>query len=112
LSRPINLIFEFGDGTIHDASVSEVSGTLAICSNYGWFVNPISVGLDANPTYSIQVSHEDVPSSFVDYSTLTAGASIIQPFDDTHMVMVYWRILYDPKTNTTGTVSFPFQLKR
>ena len=112
MSKPLNYTFQFGDGGVHDASVSEKSEPLEFCEDYGWFINPISSGLDAAPTYTIEVSHEDVEASYVPYNATVLDASILQPFDSTHLVQTFIRINYNALANTTGTVSFPFLLKR
>ena len=112
MGRPIEFIFQFGDGGTHNASVTEKSAGINFCDDYGWFINPVSSGLDAAPTYTIEVSHEDVDASYVAYEDAVVDAPITQPFDDTHLVQTWMRINYDAVANTTGTVSFPLTLKR
>ena len=109
MSAPITITFQFGDGTTHDASVSEASISQAICYKYGWSIAPIIAGLDQAPEYTIEVSNNNI--DFYSYDSLTEGADIAQPFDDVHLDWLYIRINYDAKTNTTGTVEFPLILK-
>ena len=111
MSKPIQRIFQFGDGGTHDASVSEISTPIEICSNYSWLLNPVFDSLDQNPTWTLEVSHENVNSSFKPYDTPMIDAAIDQAFDDVHLAPTFLRINYDAKTNTTGTVKFPITLK-
>ena len=89
MSQPITLTFQFSDGTSHDA--------------------PTVAGLDATPTYTIEVSNNNV--DFFPYDTPVVDALIGQAFDDTHLDWLYIRINYDAQTNTTGIVEFPLILK-
>ncbi len=109
MSAPITITFQFGDGTTHDASVSEASISQAICYKYGWSIAPIIAGLDQDPTYTIEVSNNNV--DFYPYDTPVVDADIAQPFDDVHLDWLYIRINYNAQTNTTGTVEFPLILK-
>lgn len=111
MSAPITITFQFSDGTVHDASVSEASISQAICYKYGWSIAPIVAGLGggATPEYTIEVSNNN--TDWFPYDSLTEGADIGQAFDDVHLDWLYIRINYDAKTNTTGTVEFPLILK-
>lgn len=109
MSAPITFKFSFVDGTTHDASVSETSASQQVCFQYGWLLTPIGSGLDANPTYTLEVSPDDV--NWQSYDSRTKDAAINQPFDDTHMNGLYFRIVYDKQTNTTGTVEFVLTMK-
>jgi hypothetical protein len=109
MSNPIKLTFQFSDGTSHDASLTEASISQAICYKYGWSIAPIVAGLDSTPTYTIQVSNNNV--DFFPYDLQTVDALIGQAFDDTHLDWLYVRINYDAQLNTTGTVEFPLILK-
>jgi len=110
MSKPIFINFEFGDGTVHDAGVSEVSQAYSICFRHIWSLIPISVGLGggATPAYSIEVSNDEV--NWAPYSSETDGAGIDQPFEDDHWGFSYVRINYDAKTNTNGTVEFEMRI--
>jgi len=112
MSNPKTITFLFGDGAVHDASVSEASISQLVCFQYGWSLAPLSAGLGggATPEYTIEVSNNDI--DFAPYSSETTAADIDQPFDDTHMVWKYVRINYDAKTNATGTVEFEMTLKQ
>lgn len=112
MSGPINIVFQFLDGGVHDASVSEISVTQEICFNYSWLLNPVISGLDQNPTYTLEASHENVPSSFKPYDVQMLDAAIDQAFDDDHLAPVWFRINYNAQTNTIGTVEFPLILKK
>lgn len=107
--NPIKHIFNFTDGQVHDASVSEISDVFQVCFNYTWLLTPISTGLDASPKYSFEVSNDNI--NWQEYDAATKDAAINQPFDDDHMPGLYFRISYDADTNTTGTVSFELTLK-
>lgn len=104
MSKPIFINFEFGDGTVHDANVSEASASQSICFRHQWSIAPVVTGLNAVPAYTIEVSNDDV--NWAAYSSEADGADIDQPFDDDHFAWSYIRINYDAKTNTTGTVEF------
>jgi len=109
--NPINITFVFGDGTTHDASVTEISTVEELCYNYAWLLVPTSTGLNASPTYSIEVSNT-ASGPWSAYDPLTQDADILQPFDDTHFAPTYVRINYNAQTNTAGTVSFTLTLKK
>jgi len=109
MSNPIKLTFQFSDGTSHDASLTEASISQAICYKYGWSIAPIVAGLDATPTYTIEVSNNNI--DFFPYDTPVVDALIGQAFDDTHLDWLYVRINYDAQLNTIGTVEFPLILK-
>jgi hypothetical protein len=108
--NPTKITFQFGDGGTHDASVTETSAVVQLCFQYGWLLIPVSSGLDAAPTWTLEVSTDGV--NFAPYDPLTEDAAIDQPFDDTHANAIYWRIAYDAQTNTTGTVEFTIGLKQ
>lgn len=109
-NNPQEIIIKFTDGAVHNASVSEASISQLLCSNYGWSISPVSIGLDSAPKYTIEVSNND--STWQPYSPETDAAAIDQGFDDSHLVWKYIRINYNADTNTTGTVAFTFTLKR
>ena len=109
MSAPITLTFQFSDGTSHDASVTEASISQAICYKYGWSIAPVVSGLDQAPTYTIEVSINNI--DFYPYDSPVVDADILQPFDDVHLDWLYIRINYNALTNTTGTVEFPLILK-
>jgi hypothetical protein len=106
----LNFTFSEGIGIPHDASVSEISLPIQICNNYSWLLVPKSTGLDAAPTYSFEVSDDLI--NWQPYETATLNAAINQPFDDTHMPGIWFRINYNALTNTTGTVEFDITLKQ
>lgn len=107
------LEFNFtSDGKTHDANVSEISESLAVCFSHGWSIFPESVGLNGSPTYSIEVANIDTPSEFVPYDLLTTDAAIAQPFDDDHLIWLFIRINYKKQDNTSGTVKFDMILKK
>lgn len=109
MSSPIKIEFSFGDGTTHDASLTETSTSQEMCYDYSWSLVPEFSALDANPTWTLEVSNDNV--TFNPYDTLTQDTAITQGFDDTHSTFLYWRIAYNAQTNTTGTVSFTLILK-
>lgn len=110
MSKPIKIEFEFSGGVLHDASVSEISVSQEMCFNSGWSLIPVFSSLDASPTWSLEVSNDNI--TFYPYDDLTDDAAIDQGFDDTHSSFLYWRINYNAQTNTTGTVSFDLILKK
>lgn len=101
--------FVFSDGETHDASVSEASQAIKITYKNFWSLIPVIAGLDASPTYSIEVSNDNV--NFAPYNALTTNAAIDQPFDDVHFNFLYMRVNYAAAGTTTGTVAFPLLLK-
>ena len=103
------VIITFSDGASHDASVTEVSGSIEICHFRGWSLIPVSSGLDAAPTYTIEVSNDDI--NYAPYEDVVVDAAITQGFDDDHFQFSYVRINYDAQSNTTGTVSFTINFK-
>jgi len=109
MSAPITITFQFSDGTSHNASLTEASFSQAICYKYGWSIAPIVAGLDQAPTYTIEVSNNNI--DFFPYESRVEDAAIGQAFDDTHLDWLYIRINYNAQTNTTGTVEFPLILK-
>lgn len=106
---PYKIIFEFSDGTTHDASISEASNPKEICFKYGWSIMPESTIVGTAPTYSIEVSNNGVDWSA--YDTQTENADIDQPFDDAHLDWTFVRINYTKTATTTGTVKFEMILK-
>lgn len=110
MSAPIKKIFQFADGSPHDASVTELSLALEFCLKYEWSIVPKAVGLDQAPVYTIEVSDDDI--NWFPYEDRTVDAAIDQPFDDDHLAWTFMRINYDAKTNTTGTVEFCITLKQ
>ena len=109
MSKPIKINFEFTDGHSHDASVSEISDAIEICYNYNWSLAPNAIGLDADPTYTIEVSNNNI--DWASYETPTLDAAIDQPFDDIHFAWLFVRINYNAVANTTGTVEFNLVFK-
>lgn len=109
MSRPHKIIFQFGDGADHDASVSEASASVEFCFVHNWSMIPEVSGLDQNPTWTLEVSNDNV--TWNPYDTLMQDAAIDQGFDDTHSNFLYYRINYNAQTNTTGTVKFIMVLK-
>tara|TARA_R100000655_G_scaffold32644_1_gene64551 strand:+ start:1321 stop:1653 length:333 start_codon:yes stop_codon:yes gene_type:complete len=109
MSKPVVIEFNFSDGTTHDASVSEISDAIEICYNYNWSLAPNSIGLDADPTYTIEVSNNNIDWSA--YEDPTVDAAIDQGFDDIHFAWLYVRVNYNAVANTTGTVEFKLVFK-
>tara|TARA_R110000782_G_scaffold232884_2_gene319077 strand:- start:1579 stop:1911 length:333 start_codon:yes stop_codon:yes gene_type:complete len=109
MSKPVIITFEFIDGEVHDASVSEISTPVEICYNYNWSLSPNAIGLDAAPTYSIEVSNNNI--DWAAYETPTENAAIDQPFDDIHFAWLFVRINYNAVANTTGSVEFELVFK-
>jgi hypothetical protein len=107
--NPITKIFQFGDGGVHDAGVSEVSEAIKICFNYAWLLVPISAGLNDAPVYSFEVSNDNI--NWQEFDPLTLNAAITQPFQKSILPGIWFRINYDAQANTTGTVSFNITLK-
>jgi len=110
MSEPISIIFQFGDGGTHDASTSETSASQPVCYQHGWLLTPIGLTLDANPTYTLEVSNDG--TNWQAYDSRITNAAINQPFDDTHMNGLFFRIVYNAQTNTTGTVEFQIVMKQ
>lgn len=108
----MNIDFIFSDGLSHDASLTEISGTKQICFSYGWLLNPLISGLDADPTYTLEVSDINDSDTFKPYTSAMLDALVTQAFEDDHLVMFWFRINYNAQANTTGTVSFTLSLKK
>ncbi len=107
---PRRLEFIFSDGVTHDASVSEVSEAIELCFDHSWSLVPEVSGLDANPTWTLEVSNDN--ATWNPYEAPTEDAAIDQGFDDHDSAFLYWRINYNAQTNTTGTVTFPIIIKK
>ena len=108
--KPFIITFEFSDGTTHDAGVSEISLSQELCFNTGWSLTPISAGLDGSPTYTLEVSNDNI--NWFDYEDLAQNVAIENGLVDTHQAFVYARINYNASGNTTGTVQFTYTIKR
>ncbi len=110
MSKPIKYKFTFGDGTQHDATVSEVSVSQQICFPYEWSIFVDQVALTVNDSvWTIEVSNDN--NTFYNYKSNSANIPIIDAYDDTHMAWTYIRINYDSKTESSGTVEFEITLK-
>ena len=105
------IIFKFGDGEDHDASVSEKSAGVRICFPKGWSLIPEFSGLDQNPTWTLEVANVDNDADYDPYTSVMEEAAIDQGFDDNHWTFRYARINYNAQTNTTGTVKFDMEKK-
>lgn len=111
MNEPKKTLFNFSDGTSHDASVSETSDSVQSCYKYEWAVAPITSGLtSADGTWTIEVSNDDV--NWFEYNNLSTGVAIVDAVDDNHLAWIYMRIVYDAVTETTGTVSFELTQKQ
>lgn len=110
MSKPIKIEFEFSGGVLHDASLTETSIAYEMCFNTGWSLIPVFSSLDADPTWTLEVSNDN--TTFYPYEDVNKDAAIDQGFCDTHTTFLYWRINYNADTNTTGTVSFQLILKK
>lgn len=112
MSQPTQITFQFGDGGVHDASVSEISTEQPICFNYGWSIVPDAIGIGggAAPKYTIKVAQKTGP--FQPYDDAVVDADVDQPFEDDHISWTRIRIDYDAKTNLNGTVKFILELKQ
>lgn len=111
MSTPNKITFNFlSDGLIHNASISEVSDSILICESYNWLLIPKSNGLDAAPTYSFEVSDDNI--NWQEFQDETKDALITQPFQKSDLPGLYFRINYDAVANTSGTVSFDITLKQ
>ena len=103
--------FVFSDGTTHDASMSETSGSLRKCFKNVWSVAPITFGnTSGDATYTIEVSNDDI--NWFEYNNQSTDVSVADAVDDNHLSWVYMRIVYDSKTETTGTVRFGLTTKQ
>lgn len=111
MSEPKKRKFVFSDGTLHDASVSETSESLQNCFKYDWSLAPVQAGLTTTaPTYTIEVSNDD--TNWFDYNNLSTDVAIEDAVDDNHLAWIYIRIVYNAKTESTGTVEFEFTQKQ
>jgi len=110
MSKPLKYKFTFGDGTAHDATVTEISQSWEVCFNYGWSLFVDQIGLtSSDATWTIEVSNDN--STFYNYKSNSVDIPIIDAYDDIHLSWTYMRINYDAKTETTGTVEFEITLK-
>ena len=107
---PKDINFTFSDGLIHDASVSEISQVEEICYSYEWSLFPVFAGLNGSPTWTLEVSKDQINWGAYDSDML--NAAINQPFTDDKLPFLYFRINYDAAGNTSGTVSFSLTTKK
>ena len=111
MNEPKKTKFEFTDGILHNASVSETSEAIQSCYKYEWAVAPIVAGLTSEKgEYTIQVSNDNI--NWFDYNNLSTDVSIEDAVDDNHLAWIWMRIVYDAKNETTGTVSFELTQKQ
>lgn len=111
MNEPKQHNFIFGDGVLHNASVSETSESIRSCYKYEWSIAPITAGLtSAKGEYTIEVSNDNV--NWFEYNNLSTDVSIEDAVDDIHLAWVYMRIVYDAKTESTGTVQFELTQKQ
>ena len=94
-----------------DASVGFTTDAQTISKSYEWSLIFLMNGLDADPNYLIEVSHDGV-NFFRYYQTETpivlTGATDsttgLVGAQDTYLPFNYFRVVYDPLTVTTGTI--------
>jgi hypothetical protein len=111
MNEPKKTKFIFSDGTSHDATVSETSESIQSCYKYQWSLAPIINGLTAgDPTYTIEVSNDNL--TWFEYNNLSTDVSVNDAVDDNHLAWIYMRVVYDAKTETTGTVEFELTQKQ
>jgi hypothetical protein len=111
MNEPKKTKFEFGDGTSHDATVSETSQSIQSCYKYEWALAPIKSGLTVgDPTYTIEVSNDD--TTWFEYNNLSTNVSVDDAVDDNHLAWVYMRVVYNAGTETTGTIEFELTQKQ
>jgi hypothetical protein len=103
--------FQFSDGELHDATLSETSQSLSNCFKYDWSLAPIQSGLTTTtPTYTIEVSNDN--TNWFEYNNLSTDVLIEDAVDDNHLAWIYIRIVYDAKTESTGTIEFELTQKQ
>jgi hypothetical protein len=111
MSKPKKYKFVFGDGTDHDATVSEISLAQEICQRYGWSIAVKQTALgNEGGGWTIEVSNDGI--NFYNYKVNAVGIAIIDAYDDEHLDWTYMRINYDAQTETAGTVEFEITLKQ
>lgn len=111
MNTPIQTKFEFNDGIVHDASISGTSEAIRSCYKYEWSIAPITAGLtSAKGEYTIEVSNDNV--NWFEYNNLSTDVSIEDAVDDIHFAWIYIRLVYDAKTESTGTVQFELTQKQ
>ena len=102
--------FEFEDGIEHNATVSGFSASLQSCYKYNWSLVPILTGTTSNDaTYTIEVSNDNV--NWFEYNNLSTDVSVEDAVDDIHLAWIYLRIVYNAKTESTGTIRFELTQK-
>jgi len=111
MNEPKKTKFVFSDGTSHDATVSETSEAVQSCYKYEWSLAPIKTGLTiADPTYTIEVSNDG--TTWFEYNNLSTDVSVNDAVDDNHLAWIFMRVVYDAKTETTGTIEFELTQKQ
>ena len=100
----IERIFEFGDGSDHDATVSEISSELDSCSNHVWNVTPDCNDLGGMSQYTIEVSNDGV--CWFDYALVFTDVNSEDGVEDIQLSFKKMRINHKASTATQGTVKY------
>ncbi len=111
MSTPIKIYFQFSDGQVHDATLSETSIALEFCENYKWSVTPNAQGITgATPDYTIEVSNDGI--AWFEYNNDSTNVSVFDAVDDIHLAFTMMRIVHDGTGTSGGTVEYLFTSKR
>lgn len=108
--EPKLLTFNFTDGTLHDATLSENSESIKLEYDYTWSIQPIpDTIVGTSPLYSIEVSNDD--TTWVDYDAASTDLDIVNSVDDDRLAFKYMRIAHDANGVTSGDVTYKILLK-
>lgn len=108
---PISRIFQFGDGSNHDATVDETSTLLdPNCSNYVWNISPLEVGVAGAPLYTIEVSNDGV--AWFDYDALFTNVATDDAVEDTQLSFTKIRVKHISGSASAGTVKYTLTQKQ
>jgi len=99
-------VFQFGDGSDHDATVDETSTHIETPRNSGWNVAPSPIGVSGTAQYTVEVSQDLV--TWFDYATIFTNVIHNDAVEDPFSTWSYMRIAHKAGSATVGTVKYTF----
>ena len=97
-------VFQFGDGSDHDATVDETSSAIDTPNNFGWNVAPTSTGVSGVAQYTVEVSQDGV--TWFDYAVIFTNVANVDAVEDPFLTWEKMRINHKAGSSTAGTVKY------